>query len=263
MGGPKLLCSTGPFYMVPLGTAFDAISKAGYEGAEVMVTTERESQDAARLRAMAEDRGVSIDAIHAPFLLLTRTVFTTNPLEKIKRSTALAQETGAPLVVVHPAYRWQLGYGTWLENEVGAFSGTEDTTVAVENMFPVWVRGRGLPFHRSMGIEDMKKFPAITLDTSHAAVTGIDVMTAFDELADRIVHVHLSNNLGTGRDTHSPLANGVLPIAALLRRMSERGYTGTITLEMDVREWVQRPADLAAVLRDQREFCLDALGAPA
>lgn len=263
MPSPRLLCSTGPFYMAPLTSAFDAIAKAGFDGVEVMVTTERETQDAARLRAMSETSGLAIDAIHAPFLLLTRGVFTTNPLEKIKRSTALAQEAGAPLVVVHPAYRWQTSYATWLENEVGAFSGGEQTTVAVENMFPVWVRGRGLPFHRSMGIEDMKKFPSITLDTSHAAVTGIDVMTAFDALADRIAHVHLSNNLGTGRDTHSPLANGVLPIAALLRRMAAAGFTGSITLEMDVREWIQKPADLAAVLRDQREFCLDALGAPA
>lgn len=260
---PRLLCSTGPFYMLPLPQAFEALGKAGYEGAEVMVTTERESQDPTRLRALAEENGVKVEAIHAPFLLLTRTVFSTNPLEKIRRSADLAKESGADLVVVHPAYRWQASYAGWLEHEIADFAKAGEVTVAVENMFPVWVRGRGLPFHRSMGIEDMKKFPAITLDTSHAAVTGIDVITAFDELSDRIAHVHLSNNLGTGRDTHSPLSQGVLPIAALLRRMAETGFNGTITLEMDIREWVGKPADLVAVLRDQREFCLDALGAHA
>ncbi|HVL32833.1 MAG TPA: TIM barrel protein, partial [Actinomycetota bacterium] len=165
--------------------------------------------------------------------------------------------------VVHPAYRWQVRYSQWLEADITEFNETEGLTVAVENMFPVWVRGRGFTFHRSLGIEDMKKFPAVTLDTSHLAVSGIDIVKAFDELSDRIVHIHLSNNLGTGRDTHSPLTQGVLPIGALLERIGASGYSGTITLELDVREWVNKPAQLASVLREQREFCLDRLGAPA
>jgi sugar phosphate isomerase/epimerase len=109
----------------------------------------------------------------------------------------------------------------------------------------------------------MKKFPAVTLDTSHLAVSGIDIIRAFDELQDRVVHIHLSNNLGTGRDTHSPLTQGVLPIGSLLKRIAAAGYSGTITLELDVREWASKPAQLASVLRDQREFCLDRLGTPA
>jgi sugar phosphate isomerase/epimerase len=260
---PQLLCSTGPFYMMPIGQVFDSFARSGFTGAEVMVTSEKATQDPKLLTALAEDFGVRIDAIHAPFLLLTRNVFTTDPLEKIKRSTELAQGCKSPLIVVHPAYRWQFGYNTWLEKDINDFNQAEEITVAVENMFPVWVRGRGFTFHRSLGVEDMKKFPAITLDTSHLAVSGIDIIKAFDELQDRIVHIHLSNNLGTGRDTHSPLTQGVLPIGSLLKRIASAGYTGTITLELDVREWASKPAQLASVLRDQRDFCLDRLGAPA
>lgn len=260
---PSLLCSTGPFYMLPLGQVFEVMAKAGYSSAEVMVTAERESQDPKALRALAEDFGVEVCAVHAPFLLLTRSVFTTDPLEKIKRSTEVAQGVGAPIVVVHPAYRWQFSYAQWLEKRLAEFNLDEQVTIAVENMFPVWVRGRGFTFHRSLGVEDMKKFPAVTLDTSHLAVSGIDVIRAFEELADRIVHIHLSNNLGTGRDSHSLLTQGVLPIGALLRRIAASGYSGTITLEMDVREWASKPAQLAGVLREQREFCLERLGAVA
>lgn len=260
---PRLLCATGPFYMLPIGQAFDILSKAGFSGAEIMCTNEKETQDPKALLALAEDFGVRVDAIHAPFLLLTRNVFTTDPLEKIKRSTEVAQGVGSPTVIVHPAYRWQMRYSNWLEQEISAFNQAEGTVVAVENMFPVWVRGRGITFHRSLGIEDMKKFPAVTLDTSHLAVTGIDIIKAFDELADRIVHIHLSNNLGTGRDTHSLLTEGVLPVGAMLQHLRKIGYSGSITLELDIREWVSKPAQLASILREQREFCLDRLGAPA
>jgi hypothetical protein len=32
---------------------------------------------------------------------------------------------------------------------------------------------------------------------------------------------------------------------------------------MDIREWASKPAQLATVLREQREFCLERLGAAA
>jgi sugar phosphate isomerase/epimerase len=256
---PKLLCSTGPFYMLPLGQAFEAISKAGFDGIEIMVTSEKQSQDAEDLKALSEDFGVEVGAIHAPFLLLTRRVYTTNPLEKIKRSVDLAQRAGSGLVVVHPPFQWQAAYSRWCLNELESYSLREDVTVAVENMFPVWIRGRGVAFHRWTGIEAMKQFPTVVLDTSHLAVTGIDIVTAYEELADRVVHIHLSNNLGTGRDSHSPMTQGVLPIGAFLERLARHGYQGTITVELDVRPWASQPAKLASVLAEQRDYILERL----
>jgi sugar phosphate isomerase/epimerase len=246
--------------MLPLGQAFEAISRAGYETVEVMVTSERESQDPIALKAMSEDFGLRLGAIHAPFLLLTRRVFSTDPLEKIRRTTDLAQGANCPLVVVHPPYRWQTGYARWSEEELDEHNRREGITVAMENMFPVWIRGRGVTFHRTTGIEDMKRFSKVVLDTSHLAVAGIDIVRAFEELGERIAHIHLSNNLGTGRDSHSPLTQGVLPIGAFLERVGASGYAGTITLELDVRPWAAQPAKLRSVLAEQRDYILERLG---
>ncbi|MHB8513584.1 MAG: sugar phosphate isomerase/epimerase family protein [Actinomycetota bacterium] len=263
MSGPTIMCSTGPFYMLPLGQAFEAISKAGYEAAEVMVTSEKESQDGATLRAMSEDFGLRVGAIHAPFLLLTRRVFSTDPLEKIKRSTELAQKVDSPLVVVHPPYRWQSTYARWCSEQLRTHNQSEQLTIAMENMFPVWIRGRGITFHRTTGIDDLRKFDDIVLDTSHLAVTGIDILRAFDELSERVRHIHLSNNLGAGRDNHALLTKGVLPIGAFLERLASSNYSGTITLELDIRPWAGQPAKLRSVLKEQREYILEKLGAPA
>src|SRR5712691_1678933 len=164
--------------MLPLGQVFEAMGKAGFTGAEVMVTSERESQDPIALKALAEDFGIGVRAIHAPFLLLTRRVYSTDPLEKIKRSTELAQEVGAPLIIVHPAFHWQRAYQRWLRTDLVDFQATEGVTIAMENMFPIWIRGRGVTMHKTTGIEDMRQFGAVTLDTSHLAVTGIDIIRA-------------------------------------------------------------------------------------
>ena len=167
------------------------------------------------------------------------------------------------MVVVHPPFQWQRGYGRWLKNDLDDFVLREDTTVAVENMFPIGTRGIGVPFYSATGIEHMKRYPFVVLDTSHLAVSGIDIMTAAEEIADRLVHVHLSNNFGVGRDSHAPLTHGVLPIGQFLQHLSRAEFTGTITLELDVRPFASEQTKLISFLKEQREYCLERLGAPA
>jgi sugar phosphate isomerase/epimerase len=228
-----------------------------------MVTGEPDTQDGTLLRAIGDDLGLGVPAIHAPFLVALLRVFTTNPLEKIKRSVDVAQHAGAPLIVVHPPFQWQRSYTRWLKNDLDDFVLREDTTVAVENMFPLGVRGLGVPFYSATGIEHMKRYPFVVLDTSHLAVSGIDILTALDEIASRLVHVHLSNNYGVGRDSHAPLTQGVLPIGTFLQHLGSKQFGGTITLELDVRPWATDQAKLVGFLREQREYCLERLAAPA
>lgn len=249
--------------MLPIRQSLEAIAAAGFDGAEVMVTGEPESQDGKLLRSIAEDNSLTVPAVHAPFLVALLRVFTPNPLEKIKRSVEVAQNAGAPLVVAHPPFQWQRAYARWLKNELDDFVLAHDTTVAVENMFPVGLRGRGVPFYSATGIEDMKRYPFIVLDTSHLAVSGVDIMRAVEELGDRTVHFHLSNNYGVGRDSHAPLTQGVLPVGSFLQHLSGSGFNGTITLELDVRPYASEQAKLVSFLKEQREYCLERLAAPA
>ena len=237
--------------MLPLATGVRAIAKAGFDALEVMVTGDKLTQDGATLRATAEDHGLSIGSIHAPFLLLTRGVFTTDPVEKIKRSVQVAHDAGASSVVVHPPYRWQSAYTTWLDTELERFIADSGIHVSMENMFPVWMRGRGLQFHRVIQPAELVKFPHVTLDTSHLAVAGVDIIEAYRAVGDKLAHIHLSNNLGHGRDSHAPLTTGVLPIVAFLRTLKDTEYTGSIALEMDIREYASKPAELTALLTEQ------------
>jgi sugar phosphate isomerase/epimerase len=237
--------------MLPLSTGVGAIAKAGFDALEIMVTGDKLTQDGATLRALAEDHGLTVGSIHAPFLLLTRGVFSTDPVEKIKRSVQVAHDAGAPSVVVHPPYRWQSAYATWLDQELDRFIADSGIRISMENMFPVWMRGRGLQFHRVIQPAELAKFPQVTLDTSHLAVAGVDILEAYRAVRDQIAHIHLSNNLGHGRDSHAPLNTGVLPIVAFLRTLKDTEYAGSIALEMDIREHASKHADLVSLLTEQ------------
>ncbi|HSJ50367.1 MAG TPA: sugar phosphate isomerase/epimerase [Actinomycetota bacterium] len=240
---------------MPLADAFGLIADAGFSGIEVMVTKDPDTRDARRLRELAEDLGLRIEALHAPFLLVTRRVWGANPIGKIRRAVQLAEEVGAPLVVAHPPFRWQSGYRRWLREELSVFAEATPVVVGIENMFPVHVRGRQMAFHSVTAPADLDGFDHVVLDTSHAAVSGLDLLETLDALRGRIAHVHLSDNPGKGWDSHLPLGEGVLPLDPFLEDLSSSGYTGAVSLELDLRRHQGDPEALREALTRNREFC--------
>lgn len=244
-----MLAATGPFFPYPLDAVFGVIARSGFDGVEVMVTTERETQDPDALRALSERHGLDIPVIHGPFLLLTKGVFGTDPREKIARSVDLAAAVGARVVVIHAPYRWEVGYAEWLPDEIARIHAERGIMVTVENMFPIQLRGLRVSFFAGTELAAMRQFHFLTLDTSHAAVAGLDLLPAYRSAVDEVVHVHASNNAGSGRDTHAPLDDGVLPVGELLEELTIRGYTGAVTLELNLRSQMEDPERLAGTLR--------------
>jgi sugar phosphate isomerase/epimerase len=254
---PKLLFSTAPFFRRPLRDAFRSIAEAGFESVEVMVTQDPATQEPHLVADLAHEFDLQIDAIHAPFLLITRRVWGTDPTGKIYRAVHLAEEVGASVVVVHPPYRWQVRYRRWVENSLAEFSARTGVTVAVENMFPIRVVGQGgVRFHARQEYEDIERFPFLVLDTSHAAVSNLDIREFYGRYRDQIQHVHLSNNAGKGWDSHLPVyQEGVLPLGEFLDDLIRDGFAGSVSIELDLRPWLQDRDALHEVLVRNREFC--------
>ena len=239
------------------------MADAGYEAVEIMVTQDPTTQEGHLLLEALDQLDLSVEVIHAPFLLVTRRVWGTDPVGKLYRAVQLAEEVGASLVVVHPPYKWQQRYRRWLERSLAEFSGRTGVTVAVENMFPVRLgRERGITFHSGQEVEDLDRYPYLVLDTSHAAVAGLDLVELYRRYRDKVQHVHLSNNAGKGWDSHLPVYEGVLPIAEFLEELTGDGFPGTISLELDLRPYFDDPRALNEVLVRNREFCQAYLPAP-
>jgi sugar phosphate isomerase/epimerase len=260
---PPVLAATGPFFMFSLEETFELIAEAGFDGAELMITQDRVSQDPRRLGALAARYGVPVPAVHGPFLVATWLVFGTDPKGKIDRCLRFAEAAKVSTVVIHPPYRWQTAYAAWLDEAIPRIREETGVTVAVENMFPVNVNGRALRFFSGTTPAELTRWPALTLDTSHLAATGGDLMAAWGELADRVVHLHVSNNDGRGRDTHGLLDRGVLPVPEFLEEVGAGGFGGAVTLELDVRTWADDRPALLDVLRENLDIARLRLAAGA
>ena len=254
--------STAAFFARPLADTLALVAEAGYRGAEVMVTKDPASQDPRTIRALAKRFGLDIGAIHAPCLLLTRRVWGTDPVGKIHRAVEVAEEVGAPIVVVHPPFRWQYPYRRWLEERLEGFSERTGVELVVENMFPVRVGGRGVTLHANQDLDELDPFGSLVLDTSHAAVAGHDLIEVRRRFGARMRHVHLSDNAGKGWDSHLPLGEGVLPIDAFLDELARDGYDGSLTLEVDLRQYLTDRTRVLDVMRRDRERCETRLSQP-
>lgn len=260
----RLLASTGPLFARALDWSLGVIAEAGYDAAELMVTQDPATQDPDRVGTAAEREGLPVSVVHGPFLLLTRRVFGVELLEKARRSLDLAAGVGAHLMIVHPPYRWQRRFHSWLLEEADDEAEELGTRVGVENLYPVPLAGRSLRFHRYTDPGHLTPFRNLVLDTSHFGVADVDIVEAWDALGAAAAHLHVSDNRGQGRDSHAPLGQGVLPVGEFLSRVAADGYDGEITLELDCRRYLDDRAALVGYLRQEREKALALLaGEPA
>lgn len=246
--GAKVALSTASTYPETCTTAFEMAADLGFDGVEVMVWTDPVSQDPDALRGLSERYGVAILAIHAPCLLLTQRVWSTDPWTKLQRAQAAAEQVGAPTVVVHPPFRWQRDYARGFVDGLARMQDETDVVFAVENMFPWRARSREVTAYAPHWDLLELDFPATTLDLSHTAVSDSDALELVDALGDRLAHVHLADGSGSNKDEHLVPGRGGQPCAEVLERLARRGYEGNVVLEVNTRRAVnrdEREADLA------------------
>ena len=88
---------------------------------------------------------------------------------------------------------------------------------------------------------------AMTLDFSHASLTGRDSLELALAMGDRLRHIHLcdgSGSLDEGKifDEHLVPGRGTQPVAEVLEYLARRGWDGEIAAEVAARKARGRPA---------------------
>ena len=229
--------------------AFELAARLGYDGVEVMVSADAVSQDLDVIRRLVDYHGIPVLAIHAPNLLVTQRVWGREPWGKLIRSKQVAEQLGARVVVVHPPFRWQREYARDFTAGLARMEEETDVVFGVENMYPLRAGGAEVAPYAPHWNPVPLDYPHVTLDVSHAAVSGSDALEMADELGGRLTH----------RDEHLVPGHGTQPCAALLRRLAAGGYTGTVVLEVNTRRAATREARQAD-LAESLEFARTHLG---
>ncbi len=245
---PRILVSTGPLLLSPLGWVLDTIADAGFDGAELLIGHNPDSRDPERVAAYVREAGLEIPVVHGPYMVLLRNVLGANYVEKTRRSLELTAQMGASTMVAHAPFRWERAARGWVTDEVNAEAAALGTTFAMENLFPV----AGRAFSSVVTPADLAPFPNVVFDTSHFAVAQIDLFEAWEAVREQVVHLHVSDNFGNGKDSHAPIGSGVLPLDEFLAEVGASGYRGTITLELDCRAYLDSREELIAFLSRER-----------
>lgn len=244
--------------------AFRLAKLSGYDGVEVMVTQEETTQQPEVLRELSKRYALPVLSIHAPVLLLTHFVWGRDPRVKLDRTAELAAAVGADSVVVHPPFRWQSGYAEKFLSIVREITERRGVEIAVENMFPWRAAGKNLKAYSPGWDPRVMDCDAVTLDFSHAALSGVDSLAYAKDLGDRLRHVHLcdgSGAIGEGQifDEHLLPGHGREPVAEVLELLAERDWDGSVVAEVNTRK-AKTEHDRVDLLRETLEFARRHLG---
>ncbi len=270
----KIAFSTGSLYTCSLDRVFGLAREAGFDGVEIMLDNRWDTRDAAYLGRLRERHNLPILSLHSPFAPIAVDGWSWDEAIRTQRTVALAEALGAPIVVTHLPLRWHVAvvrttlaqqrltlpvprrwgrrYGHWLKTELPVLQQASPVTIAVENM-PCRQIGRWrFNVYRLNRIAQWAQFPHLTLDTTHLGTWGLDILSVYQQVADRVAHVHLSN-YRDGQE-HLRLDDGDLPIGAFLERLTGR-FRGTVTVELNPASLeAEDEAQVRAHLRATVEF---------
>jgi sugar phosphate isomerase/epimerase len=211
---------------------------------EHMVAIERDDapeERIAEVRACMAELGVAMPQAHA---LLKADVAHRDEavrekhVRRLSRHIEIAGQLGIGVIVIHPGGQqvattraewerdWTLNVETF--RRLGDLAGEHGLRIGLENLM-----GRYRAPYELLDLIAAIDHPAIavTFDTSHANVVGLDLPAAVREFGPMLAATHISDNDGSG-DQHRTPGNGQIdwhPVMAALRKV---GYEGLFDLEI-------------------------------
>lgn len=215
-----------------------ALKKSGVSGIELLVCPNVKDRDIQKIQKILKELDMDIFSLHQSI----STLFNISLLE-ITNLFEIANKLSARVVVLHINVIGDQIFDQKYINSLKLLEKQYKIKIAIENS-PISF----LSLFKTYGWKEkefvslMKKTGfSITLDTTHLAQTGKDIINFYKNNKDRIINIHLSDYkksllnkyLLLAYDTHLPLEKGELPIKDFLETLAKNQYNGLITMEID------------------------------
>lgn len=236
-------------HRLPLHEAVRSLAAEGWRAVEIgtehLVAIE-EAPDGGRLVDLARqafaETGVACPQAHA---FLAANVAQPDraagaaDAERLRQHILLAARFGVRNIVMHPGRRREattraeFAEVRRLNREafqrLGDCAGEAGMRIGLENLM---TRGFATPGDM-LDLLDAIGHPAValTLDTSHAHASGLDVAAMARDLGAQTVALHISDNNRSG-DAHLVPGGGTIDWPAVMQALHETGFTGIFNLEI-------------------------------
>jgi sugar phosphate isomerase/epimerase len=196
----------------------------------------------ATLNQIAKSRCIQY-TVHAPFADIniaspSKSILNVS-LKRLKESMAYAHALNGKLWIFHPGNRTGISMfypgDDWKQNiksirELHKTAEKYGLNIAIENLpekYGFLMRNPGdfLRFYKETGLHDI----GIVLDVGHANLEG-QTENFLEKLPDKIVHIHLSDNVGEN-DLHLGIGYGKINWQRFAEILRKIGYDKTIMIE--------------------------------
>ncbi len=232
-------------------TELAALKKSGIDGIELFLPLyEKYSvQDILELKHVLSTSELPILSVHQQLRF-----FTTTKMPEIMQLFEVAEMLSAKVIVLHMSSAGRQVFDKKYIAAIHTLQEKYGIKVGFENR-EKFIGSLSQPYgwdedKFSTAMNDSNFY--ITLDTTHLAHSGGDIVSFFRRNKDRIVNIHISDykyhllnsSLRPMRYKHMALGKGQLPIEEFLRTLQEEHYKGLVTMEIH--------SDLAGICESAR-----------
>ncbi len=213
-----ILLSSQSFPHYGLERFFHFAKTAGFDGVEISVNENFDTQNPAYLKSLSERFGLPIRAFSMPYK---------KEDEFYEAFQATVKEFPRTSLNLAPAQNFSFGYKKWMDSIVPKLCQKYDLQLNRRNVPTEMILGL-LPSRADGSLFALREKGYVCLDLAALWMSKDEPMRTIDFLKDNLKHIYLSNvhkNI-----PYSPLSAGVLPLESFLKKLAEIHFHGDFTL---------------------------------
>ena len=222
---------------------FDFAKKAGYDGLEIGVNRNFDTQNSEYIKALSTRYDLPVKA------------FSITPKYEEDLATPFqytVREFEGITMNLIPAQVLSFKYKKWMDEIVPKLARKYNLTACRRNV-PTEAMLGFLPNRSDNSVTALRQAGNVCLDLTALALSNEDIMKALQEAGTSLKHVYLSNV--HRKMPYSAPMHGVLPLESFLTKLARKDYRGNFTLYVKPKELAEGDdAQVLAKMIEAREF---------
>ena len=214
-----------------------------FDGVEIMVCDDFDTQDPVYLKELSERYKIPIKLFSLPIV---------NPGKYVEAFEKVVREFPNTTINLAPPETLASNYKKWMETMAPKLAQVNKLQFNRRNV-EFKVRFGFLPSHTESSLHSLRESGDVSLDLCALWKIQEDVIRATNLLALKLKHVYLGN-VYQGQ-TYTSLTHGLLPVESLLTKLARENFSGEFTLKLSPKSLHEGNGEkMLAVLKESKDF---------